>query len=70
MLESRDIADCVMSGANLPCVLRATASFVYLRLHGPDAGRLYGGCYSDDDLRGWADRIRKWTAQARCGGVV
>ena len=25
-----------MSGADLPCVLRATASFVYVRLHGPD----------------------------------
>ena len=25
-----------MSGANLPCVLRATADFVFVRLHGPD----------------------------------
>ena len=25
-----------MSGANLPCILRATAPFVYVRLHGPD----------------------------------
>jgi hypothetical protein len=24
-----------MSGANLPCVLRATAPFVYVRMHGP-----------------------------------
>jgi uncharacterized protein YecE (DUF72 family) len=38
---------------------------VYIRLHGPDPNHLYGGCYSDDDLRWWADRIREWTAQGR-----
>jgi uncharacterized protein YecE (DUF72 family) len=50
----------VMSGAGLACVLRATAPFVYLRLHGPDHDRLYGGSYSDADLSWWADRIRDW----------
>ncbi len=40
-----------MSGANIVCVLRATAPFVYVRLHGPDPGRLYGGSYSEADLR-------------------
>ena len=61
----RDVAYCVMSGANLACVLRATAPFVYVRLHGPDPCRLYGGCYSDADLRWWADRIREWADQGR-----
>jgi uncharacterized protein YecE (DUF72 family) len=65
MLEARGVAYCVMSGANLPCILRATARFVYVRLHGPDPGRLYGGCYSDDDLRWWADRIGEWRSQGR-----
>jgi uncharacterized protein YecE (DUF72 family) len=65
MLASREVAYCVMSGANLPCVLRATAPFVYVRLHGPDPSHLYGGCYSDDDLRWWADRLREWDAQGR-----
>jgi len=51
-----------MSGANLPCVLRATAPFIYVRLHGPDAGHLYSGSYSDADLRWWAERIRQWEA--------
>jgi uncharacterized protein YecE (DUF72 family) len=49
-----------MSGANLPCILRATAPFVYVRLHGPDHQHLYGGSYSEDDLRWWADRVREW----------
>ena len=54
-----------MSGAGLPCVLRATAPFVYVRLHGPDTDHLYAGSYSDDDLRWWADRIREWDRAAR-----
>jgi uncharacterized protein YecE (DUF72 family) len=54
-----------MSGANLPCVLRATAAFVYARLHGPDSHHLYAGSYSGDDLRWWADRVREWRRQGR-----
>lgn len=65
LLERYGAAYCVMSGAHLPCILRATASFVYLRLHGPDPHHLYGGSYSEDDLRWWADRIREWQAQGR-----
>jgi uncharacterized protein YecE (DUF72 family) len=65
LLERYGAAYCVMSGANLPCVLRATAPFVYLRLHGPDHQHLYGGSYSDADLGWWADRIRDWEAGGR-----
>ena len=60
LLERHRAAYCVMSGARLPCVLRATSSFVYLRLHGPDHDHLYGGSYSDADLAWWAGRIREW----------
>ena len=62
MLEERGAAYCVMSGAHLPCVLRATAPFVYVRLHGPDHQNLYAGSYSDEDLGWWAARIREWAA--------
>jgi len=57
-------AYCVMSGANLPCVLRATADFVYVRLHGPDHQHLYAGSYPEGDLR-WADRVGEWQSQGR-----
>jgi uncharacterized protein YecE (DUF72 family) len=60
MLEHHGAAYCVMSGAGLPCVLRATAPFVYLRLHGPDSEHLYGGSYTTADLAWWADRLREW----------
>jgi uncharacterized protein YecE (DUF72 family) len=65
LLERHGAAYCVMSGAHLPCVLRATAPFVYARLHGPDREHLYGGSYPDEDLRWWADRVREWAGSGR-----
>jgi uncharacterized protein YecE (DUF72 family) len=60
ILERHGASYCVMSGARLPCILRATAPTVYVRLHGPDTEHLYAGSYSDADLGWWADRIREW----------
>jgi uncharacterized protein YecE (DUF72 family) len=65
LLERRGAAYCVMSGAQLPCVLRATAPFVYVRMHGPDRQHLYAGSYPESDLRWWADRIREWSGGGR-----
>ncbi len=65
VLERHGAAYCVMSGANLPCVLRATASFVFVRLHGPDRSHMYAGSYPEADLRWWADRIGEWRSQGR-----
>lgn len=65
LLEHHAAAYVVTSGAGLPCVLRATAAAVYLRLHGPDRDWLYGGSYSEDDLHWWADRIFEWQRQCR-----
>jgi uncharacterized protein YecE (DUF72 family) len=61
LLERTGAAYCVMSGAHLPCVLRATASFVYVRLHGPDQNHLYAGSYSEADLNWWRERIQEWS---------
>ena len=65
LLEQHGAAYCVMSGAGLPCELRATADFVYVRLHGPDPHSLYGGSYSDADLHWWAGRFGEWEADGR-----
>ena len=65
LLEARGAAYCVTSGARLPCVLRATAPFVYVRLHGPDREHLYAGSYAEEDLRWWAERIREWAGAGR-----
>jgi len=65
LLEQHSVAYCIMSGAHLPCVLRSTASFVYVRMHGPDRNHLYGGSYSDEDLSWWAARIHEWKMQGK-----
>lgn len=65
LLQQHRAAYCVMSGAHLPCVLRATADFVYIRLHGPDPHHLYAGSYPENDLRWWADRIREWESTGK-----
>ncbi len=65
LLEERNVAYSVMSGADLPCVLRATADLVYVRMHGPDQQHLYAGSYADDDLRWWAHEIGQWAGQGR-----
>jgi uncharacterized protein YecE (DUF72 family) len=65
ILERHGAAYVVMSGAGLPCVLRATSDLVYVRMHGPDQDSLYAGSYSDDDLRWWADRVLEWHGEGR-----
>ena len=65
LLEEHRAAYCVMSGANLECILRATTDFVYIRLHGPHHDHLYRGYYSDQDLLWWTDRIREWDGSGR-----
>ena len=62
ILARHRAAWCVLSGAHLPCVLRVTSSFAYVRLHGPDHHHLYAGSYSEDDLRWWRERIGEWCA--------
>ena len=65
LLEQHNAAYCIMSGAHLPCVLRSTASFVYVRLHGPDPQHLYGGYYPDEDLWWWKERIAEWRSAGK-----
>ena len=62
LLSRHGAAYVVMSGAGLPCILRATAGFVYVRFHGPDPNHLYGGSYDDAAMNWWADRIAEWRA--------
>lgn len=65
LLERRNAAYVVMSGAGLPCIPRATTDFVYIRMHGPDPDSMYAGSYPDDELRRWAERITGWDSDGR-----
>ena len=46
------------SGGRFPTAEQITASYTYLRFHGP--GALVASSYSDDALRHWSDKICRW----------
>ncbi len=60
VLERRGVAHCVPIAPTFPKALAdvVTAPFVYLRFHGWDG--LYAGCFPDDELSWWAERILSW----------
>lgn len=55
LLRRHGAGFCAMHLVGLPCPVVATASFAYLRFHGSEG--LYYGCYSDEELRQWAEKI-------------
>lgn len=63
LLEQNDIAFCIYQLGRLSSPVRVTASFVYLRLHGPL--QKYKGDYSDESLKQWAIEIKQWTDSGR-----
>lgn len=58
VLRAHDIALCIIDTPRWPTRLAVTASFVYLRFHGPKG--LYASPYDDALLAEWAARIRAW----------
>jgi uncharacterized protein YecE (DUF72 family) len=58
LLAEHDAALCLYEFAGQEAPLEVTASFVYIRLHGPDGA--YQGSYGDPALRTWARRIGAW----------
>jgi uncharacterized protein YecE (DUF72 family) len=63
LLRDHDVSLCLSDHADAPSPWVATASFVYVRGHGP-TGR-YHSHYPDDTLEGWARDIRRWRRQNR-----
>ena len=51
------------TAGRFPYAEDVTADFVYVRLHGPKV--IYASGYDDDDLKGWANRIRRWQRKSR-----
>jgi uncharacterized protein YecE (DUF72 family) len=58
LLGDHDVALCLSDHADAPAPWEVTASFVYVRGHGP--GGRYFGHYSDATLDDWADQIARW----------
>ena len=61
LLRDNDVALCLSDHADAPAPWQVTASFVYIRGHGP-SGR-YHGTYSDQTLKEWARDAWRWKKQ-------
>lgn len=63
LLARHDVALCVSDHHDAPAPWVRTASFTYVRGHGP--GGAYAGSYANQDLARWARRIRAWRSEER-----
>jgi uncharacterized protein YecE (DUF72 family) len=63
LLREHDISLCLSDHHDAPAPWQVTASFVYVRGHGP--GGRYKDHYSDRTLRSWARDIAKWKRGGR-----
>ncbi|BBG65603.1 hypothetical protein NNO_0900 [Hydrogenimonas sp.] len=55
LMKSYNVALCINDFGRRKMPMELTADFGYIRLHGP-TGR-YGGSYSDEELKEWAEKI-------------
>lgn len=63
LLEHHGAALCIMDLDGHESPERATADFMYVRLHGPQ--RRYAGSYNAAALDGWAGRVAAWCREGR-----
>jgi uncharacterized protein YecE (DUF72 family) len=63
ILADHDASLCISDHHSAPSPWEVTASWVYVRSHGP--GGRYHGRYAEAELRQWAERIAEWRAQGR-----
>jgi uncharacterized protein YecE (DUF72 family) len=63
LLHDHNVALCLSDHRDAPTPWEVTASFIYLRGHGP--GGAYKGHYSEQSLRTWAKSIKEWKRRRR-----
>jgi uncharacterized protein YecE (DUF72 family) len=63
ILAAHDAALCISDHHSAPSPWEVTASWVYVRGHGP--GGRYAGRYPEAELARWADAIGGWRAEGR-----
>lgn len=62
LMTKYDIAFVIsQSGVGFPYAEYVTARNIYIRFHGP--GKLYASLYTDEDMKAYAKKIRKWTKE-------
>jgi uncharacterized protein YecE (DUF72 family) len=58
-LKRHQIAWCISDSAGkFPYLEAVTSDFIYVHLHG--SKKLYASEYSEDELKAWAAKIKKW----------
>jgi uncharacterized protein YecE (DUF72 family) len=62
LLGDHDVALCISDHHAAPSPWEATASFLYVRGHGP--GGRYVGRYGEAGLKDWAGRLKSWGGDA------
>ena len=63
ILADFDVSLCISDHHHAPAPWEVTASWVYVRGHGP--GGRYAGSYPPEELARWAERISEWRAAGR-----
>ncbi|MFI5034008.1 MAG: DUF72 domain-containing protein, partial [Reyranellales bacterium] len=58
LLRKHNVALTIADTVDWPCVMDATADFVYVRLHG--STELYKSAYSRAAIKRWAARVKAW----------
>jgi uncharacterized protein YecE (DUF72 family) len=57
VLRRHGVGFCIYDMPDFTTPLVATANFAYIRFHG--STWMYGGCYSDEELKDWAGKIAR-----------
>jgi uncharacterized protein YecE (DUF72 family) len=59
ILRRHGVGFCIYDMPDFTTPLITTADFAYIRFHG--STWMYGGCYSDEELKEWAEKIARLT---------
>jgi len=57
LLRKYNVGFCIFDMPELTAPAVSTSDFAYVRFHGSTG--MYGSCYSDDELKQWADKITR-----------
>jgi len=63
LLREHNASLCIADWPRMPVEAPVTADYVYLRRHGSQ--QLYSSCYTEEELRKDARRIRKWLREGK-----
>ena len=63
LLKAQDVACAMISAPDYPEEAMQTADTAYLRFHGKDPNQWYKYDYSKEELKSWAEKVKKLDAK-------